>query len=477
MPVRTAINGLIIAVAALLCGLLSWHVSRSAMINRLDQSLILSRHALTVEIERFRYLPAVAGEDARIRSALRAPDDGAAILSANGYLETLVQTSGATHLYLLDASGVTIAASNWKSPESFMGQDYSFRPYFKDALNGGSGAFYAIGVTTRLPGYFLSARVVLPDGITGIVVVKIDLSPLRDTWNRVEQDIAVTDTDGVIFLASDPDWLYRPLMALSPAVLARLKQVQTYSGIDIAAAQPLKEGAFGLINSKNKRMLVSRLTAMEPDWQMLAATPVTAVASTAGLGALAGALLAAMALGWAKIRRQRRALLEMERHHAAVLEQRVTERTAALNREVEVRCNTEAELRAAQESLIQAEKMAALGRMSTAIVHEISQPLAAMEATLLTATMMAEAAAPDARQRIETARGLVRRMQRTTKRLKSFARKEVTETEPVDLMTVIEGQWRSFSRGPGPQALCRNCALLRHRAGYRPVVGEWNRCW
>ena len=155
MPVRTAINGLIIAVAALLCGLLSWHVSRSAMINRLDQSLILSRHALTVEIERFRYLPAVAGEDARIRSALRAPDDGAAILSANGYLETLVQTSGATHLYLLDASGVTIAASNWKSPESFMGQDYSFRPYFKDALNGGSGAFYAIGVTTRLPGYFL----------------------------------------------------------------------------------------------------------------------------------------------------------------------------------------------------------------------------------------------------------------------------------------------------------------------------------
>ncbi|CUX67584.1 sensor histidine kinase (plasmid) [Agrobacterium tumefaciens] len=477
MPVRTAINGLIIAVAALLCGLLSWHVSRSAMINRLDQSLILSRHALTVEIERFRYLPAVAGEDARIRSALRAPDDGAAILSANGYLETLVQTSGATHLYLLDASGVTIAASNWKSPESFMGQDYSFRPYFKDALNGGSGAFYAIGVTTRLPGYFLSARVVLPDGITGIVVVKIDLSPLRDTWNRVEQDIAVTDTDGVIFLASDPDWLYRPLMALSPAVLARLKQVQTYSGIDIAAAQPLKEGAFGLINSKNKRMLVSRLTAMEPDWQMLAATPVTAVASTAGLGALAGALLAAMALGWAKIRRQRRALLEMERHHAAVLEQRVTERTAALNREVEVRCNTEAELRAAQESLIQAEKMAALGRMSTAIVHEISQPLAAMEATLLTATMMAEAAAPDARQRIETARGLVRRMQRTTKRLKSFARKEVTETEPVDLMTVIEGameviQPRARTAGVMPElrTVAASCRVQAGRGRMEQVL-------
>lgn len=440
MPGRTWIHGLIITVAALLCGLLSWHVSHSAMTSRLDQSLILSQHALTVEIERFRYLPAVAGEDARIQSALRAPDDAQAILSANGYLETLVQTSGATHLYLLDASGVTIAASNWKDPESFMGQDYSFRPYFKDALSGGSGAFYAIGVTTRLPGYFLSARVKLPDGIIGVVVVKIDLGPLRDTWGRVEQDMAVTDADGVIFLASDPDWLYRPLTALSPAVLARLEQLQTYSGIDVAAAQPLKEGPFGLIHGeKNNRMLASRLAAIAPDWQMLAATPVAPAMGMAGLGALVGALLATMALGLVKIRRQRRALLEMERYHAVLLEQRVNERTAALNHEVEVRRKAEAELRAAQESLIQAEKMAALGRMSTAIVHEISQPLAAMEATLLTATMMAEAAAPDATQRIETARGLVRRMQRTTKRLKSFAHKEVTGTEPVDLMSVIEG--------------------------------------
>lgn len=477
MPVRTAIQGLIIGAAALLCGLLSWHVSRSAMINGLDQSLILSRHALTVEIERFRYLPAVAGEDARIRSALRAPDDAATILSANGYLETLVETSGATHLYLLNASGVTIAASNWKRPESFMGQDYSFRPYFKDALDGGSGAFYAIGVTTRLPGYFLSARVVLPDGIIGVVVVKIDLSPLRDTWSRVEQDIAVTDADGVIFLASDPDWLYRPLTALSPAVLGRLKQVQTYSGIDIAAAQPLKEGAFGLIHSKSNRVLTSRLVAMAPDWQMLAATPVAPAAGIAGLGALAGALLAAMALGWVKIRRQRHALLEMERHHASVLEQRVNERTAAMNHEVEVRRKTEAELRAAQESLIQAEKMAALGRMSTAIVHEISQPLAAMEATLLTATMMAEAAAPDATQRIETARGLVRRMQRTTKRLKSFARKEVTETEPVDLMTVIEGameviQPRARSAGVIPELrpVAASCRVQAGRGRMEQVL-------
>ena len=50
--------------------------------------------------------------------------------------------------------------------------------------------------------------------------------------------------------------------------------------------------------------------------------------------------------------------------------------------EIDMRKRTEGELRQAQEGLIHSEKMAALGRMSTAIVHEVSQPLAALDATL-----------------------------------------------------------------------------------------------
>lgn len=428
----------VILLAALLSGLLAWQVSYQALMARLDQSLILSSHALTIEIERFRYLPAVAGEDARIHAALRDPGKPTAIAAANGYLERLVQTSGATHLYLLNMQGVTIAASNWGRPESFIGQDYSFRPYFKDAMAQGSGSFYAIGVTTKLPGYFLSALVALPDGTQGVVVVKIDLSPLQETWSRAEQDTAVTDADGVVFLASDTAWLYRPLTPLPADVLARLDRQQTYAGADIGAAPPVMQAASGLIRGKNGRLLASRLAPFGPQWRVLAATPVAPAAGIAGLGAALGGLMATMGLGWNKIRRQRRALLEMERQQAAMLERRVAERTAALNHEVEARRQTEAELRAAQESLIQSEKMAALGRMSTAIVHEISQPLAAMEATLMTAAMLSEAPAPEATARIETARGLVRRMQRTTKRLKSFAQKEGTATEPVDVLGVIE---------------------------------------
>ena len=54
-----------------------------------------------------------------------------------------------------------------------------------------------------------------------------------------------------------------------------------------------------------------------------------------------------------------------------------------------MRRKTEEELRHAQEGLIHSEKMAALGRMSAAIVHEVSQPLAALDATLATAGVLA----------------------------------------------------------------------------------------
>jgi two-component system C4-dicarboxylate transport sensor histidine kinase DctB len=94
-------------------------------------------------------------------------------------------------------------------------------------------------------------------------------------------------------------------------------------------------------------------------------------------------------------------------------------------------------LRAAQEGLIHAEKMAALGRMSTAIVHEISQPLAAMEATLAAAELSLPKTDRATAPRLATVRGLVRRMQRTTKHLKSFGRKEPGERSLVDLTAVI----------------------------------------
>jgi len=442
MNTPTALTGrrwlLVAVLLAALAATLAFAIVRNLALTeshtRLDQSLILTARAVEAEIERFRALPQVAAEDARIRSAILAPSNPARIAIANGYLARIAAMTGADQLYLLDASGITIASSNHDQPGSFMGHDYSFRPYFRDAMAEGTGRFYAIGVTTGKPGYFLSSRVDTGDG-SGVVVVKIDLAPLQATWASASQPIALADGDGVVFLSGDPGWLYRPLMDLLPDAVDRIARTRTYDGVDPSRAPPLMPDG----RTISAPALTARLKPLPAEgWQLIAATPLAPIHATATAAALAAALAALFATGLFKLAQQRRQLVQMRLAQSAQLEVRVRERTVELAREVQARRQTEADLRAAQEGLIHSEKMAALGRMSAAIVHEISQPLAAMEATLGAAELTLPKTEEKSRARISTVRGLVRRMQRTVKHLKTFSRREQGELALIDLRAVVQ---------------------------------------
>ena len=63
----------LVTIGALLCGALAWQVMLGQLRQDLEQSLLVSHRAIQTEIDRFRYLPQVAGEDARIRAALSRP--------------------------------------------------------------------------------------------------------------------------------------------------------------------------------------------------------------------------------------------------------------------------------------------------------------------------------------------------------------------------------------------------------------------
>lgn len=93
-----------------------------------------------------------------------------------------------------------------------------------------------------------------------------------------------------------------------------------------------------------------------------------------------------------------------------------------------------------QESLIHAAKLAALGRMSAAIVHEVSQPLSALDNTLAATAIHAERdARAEVQRNLTSARSLLRRMQRTIKHLKTFSsRRDATPPQSVDANLAIE---------------------------------------
>jgi two-component system C4-dicarboxylate transport sensor histidine kinase DctB len=426
----------------------SWGVAHRQGVERLrslvNDRLTVNLHAVESEIERFRYLPDVISKDQRIIELLVA-DDGTNISIANEYLQIVRSMSGADELYVINLSGETLAASNWNEEGSFVGHNYGFRPYFIDAIQTGSGRFYAVGVTTGRPGYFLASRVIYNDRAIGVVVAKVDMGPLARTWAEAGEVTAIADREGVIFLSGETRWIYRPLHQLSAETLSLLEAERRYDGINLARAEPLAPSpgdgsADPTIRLGNERYLMG-VRNIEPDgWQLLSALPLVPIETEARLVGVSSALLAMLALAVSLFLRQRQQLTRMKLEQNAVLEGRVAERTAALAFEIEERKRAEQDLRTMQESLIHAAKLAALGRMSAAIVHEVSQPLSALDNTLAAAAVHTDRdATAEVKRNLTSARSLLRRMQRTVKHLRTFSsRRDSTPPQSVDSHQAIE---------------------------------------
>lgn len=470
----------IMLVVAIVVAIAAWVVAyRLAAVEieaGLEQSLIVTRRAVESEIERFRTLPRVVGEDARIRALIENPVDATRIGAANAYLERVADHSGVAEIYVLDASGTTLSASNYREEGSFVGNNYAFRPYFSDAVAQGEGRYYAIGVTTGRPGYFLSSRLDV-SGSRGVVVAKVDLEPLEQAWRDADALTAIADRYGVVFLSGNPDWRYRPLKPIDPATRARLEAERTYDGIGIDEKSPILDedglasgqgsNQAGLSAGLDER-LITRFRSIEPDgWLILSAATAAPARNAAGFWALVAGLLGLLATGIVRALEQRRNFAQLKARQTETLERMVEERTFELARENENRRRAETELRAAQEGLIHSAKMAALGRMSSAIVHEVSQPLAALETTLASAQALAQKeGAPQAGERMTAARGLIRRMQRTVKHLKSFGRKDSAALQQVNVDEAI----RNALDVTQPRAATAGVTPVFKQAGDAPSV-------
>ena len=83
----------------------------------------------------------------RIQKALPNQDQ-ATLSQANRALDAFAEGFALDVCYLMDSSGKTIASSNRKSQDSFVGHNYSFRPYFTDAIKGKPGIYFAVEETS-----------------------------------------------------------------------------------------------------------------------------------------------------------------------------------------------------------------------------------------------------------------------------------------------------------------------------------------
>ncbi len=216
-----ALVGVAIVVSA---GLIAARHEMGNQVDLLGRAIEVNALALHGATSQYGYLPFTVAQHPKILAALLSSKQS----EANQYLQDVNRRAGSDALYLVNGEGKTVAASNWDTAQSFVGQDYSNRPYFTDAMNGHSGRFYGVGKTTGEPGYFISSPVRMDGRILGAVVVKVDLRRVQETWLNASSPIAVSDERGIFILGSVPQWLYAAARPLEPDEMAFLTAHEVY---------------------------------------------------------------------------------------------------------------------------------------------------------------------------------------------------------------------------------------------------------
>lgn len=149
--------------------------------------------------------------------------NAAGLSAVNSALDDFNRTLQADVCYLLDPSGKTLASSNRNAVDSFVGKNYDFRPYFRQAIKGVPTVFMALGTTSKKRGIYFSHPVYGPGekGPLGVAVIKASIEYIEEVLKGTHDGILLfIDPLGVVFVSSRTGWLFHVLWEISPEKVA-----------------------------------------------------------------------------------------------------------------------------------------------------------------------------------------------------------------------------------------------------------------
>ena len=432
---------------------------------------------LSSELQKFRLLPLVLVEYPDVAATLADRSD-AAQSRLDRTLEQLVQRTDAAAIYVVDASGMTRAASNWNSPASFVGQNYGFRPYFRDAMAKGASEFFALGTVSGRPGLYLARRVDRDGRALGVVVVKVEFDGVETAWTRNIGMSFVVDAHGVILVTDVPDWRFHAIRPIDAATIADLRRTLQFGNTPPARAPIVFDGAGALIGKARYRVATEpaplgggRLYHLSPLDPPLAAARSQALLLGLGL-LLIFAVVAGVLIRAAETRR-------MQARARAALEDEVKRRTVELSDanarlviESEERIEADRRYRESREELAQANRLASLGQITAGVAHEINQPVAAIRTFAENGATLIDRDAPEkARENLARIVDLTARIGTITGELRAFARRRAGAGGTAPLGSVLDGTLLLLGeRARGVVRVEIDARLL-----VRPLVGDRTR--
>ena len=180
---------------------------------------------------------------------------------------------GSDVCYLMDLNGITVASSNRRAPDSFVGKNFAFRPYFQEAVKGNPASYLALGSTSGRRGVYCSYPVLAKnDGrILGVAVIKASLEQIEKKLGQSRDEIVVvTDPHGLIFIANRKPWLFKLLWQAPEKEQQDLVHSRQFGAGPWAGVGLVAEGSHYAVDESGSKYLVNRLEIDGfPNWHVI----------------------------------------------------------------------------------------------------------------------------------------------------------------------------------------------------------------
>lgn len=239
--------------------------------NAYSRLTLLTRQLSTHLSEHIKPVRALSG----IRELVAALEntDLETIYQANQILDHFSQSMDLDVSYLMDKKGVTLCSSNRNAKDSFVGKDFSFRPYYREAIAGSPSTYLALGTTSSKRGVYYSHPVYNSAGtkILGVAVIKFSVEFLESTLFANSSDILLfVDPNGLIFMANQPGFRFKLLWPLEEDQLNKITDSKQFGNGPWNWAGFRKEDTGRIVDSNGLEYLFSSLDVSHyPGWKII----------------------------------------------------------------------------------------------------------------------------------------------------------------------------------------------------------------
>jgi two-component system C4-dicarboxylate transport sensor histidine kinase DctB len=362
------------------------------LLEQLHKTAIKDSKVLSNYIDDYQDISATMARLGGTKQLLINPNMGSRI-KLNRFLDDTNLRLGAEIMFVLNAKGDVIGSSNYLSQHNLLGKNYTFRPYYQQAILGEPATYYATGSVTGLRGYYFANPILSKGKVLGVIVIKLSLNSVFKTLNDGPFDYLLVGNNSVIFAASNALWNNRTLYQIPKKRQEAIIKTKRYKTTSLLA---VGTNSIKTVFDTNRLRLIDgiaensyysrRVSILEPRWHFFSTVSRTILFIPVMQYVLIYSLIYLLFLFlWLYLRKHAEVKSNIEEQNTT-LETRVNALTYDLTKSnhelkdlVEHYKSMQKELKDTQIQLIQSAKLAVLGKLSASINHELNQPILALQ--------------------------------------------------------------------------------------------------